>query len=94
MAKYKGQTVELRKPKKIPGVTPPGKKLTVYVRDDEGEVRQIHFGDSEYRHNYSEKARKSYLARSAGIRDGDGNLTKDDPTSANFWSRRVLWNAR
>ena len=62
--------------------------------DDDGEVRQIHFGDADYRHDYSPEARKAYLARSAGIRDGEGNLTKDDPLSANFWSRRVLWRAR
>lgn len=76
-------------------MTPKGKKLTVYVRDPEtSEVKQIHFGDSDYRHNYSKKARQSYLARSAGIRDGDGELTKDNPLSANFWSRRVLWGAK
>jgi hypothetical protein len=87
--------VKLRSPERIPGVTPKGKKLTVYVRDPEtSEVKQIHFGDSNYRHNYSEKARQSYLARSAGITDGDGNLTKDDPLSPNYWSRRVLWGAK
>lgn len=94
MAKYRGRTVKLRAPENIPGITPPGKKLTVYVRDDDGEVRQIHFGDADYRHDYSPEARKAYLARSAGIRDGEGNLTKDDPQSANYWARRVLWRAR
>ena len=87
--------MKLRSPERIPGVTPKGKKLTVYVRDpDTSEVKQIHFGDTRYRHNYSEKARENYLNRSAGIRDADGNLTKDDPLSANFWSRRVLWGAK
>lgn len=37
------------------------------------------------------KRRKSYLARSAGIINKDGNFTKDDPESPNFWSRRYLW---
>lgn len=95
MAKYGNRTVKLRSPENIPGVTPKGKKLTVYVRDPESdEVKQIHFGDKRYRHNYSKSARESYLARSAGIRDGEGNLTKDDPTSANYWARRVLWGSK
>jgi len=36
-------------------------------------------------HNYSPAARKSYLARSAGIKGKDSKL------SANYWSRKVLW---
>jgi len=35
--------------------------------------------------------RKSYLARSGGIKNGSGGLTKDDPSSPNYHSRRVLW---
>lgn len=52
----------------------------------------IHFGASDYRQNYSAAAKKSYCARSAGIKNGSGNLTKDNRESPNYWSRKVLWN--
>ena len=53
MAEYRGREVRLRKPRKIPGVTPADKKATVYVRDPKtGKVRQIHFGASGFGHNY------------------------------------------
>lgn len=65
----------------------------------------IHFGDinmqqykdstglglySSLNHN-DEKRRKSYLARAKGIKDGYGNLTYDNPNSANYYSIRYLW---
>jgi len=65
----------------------------------------IHFGDKKSQHykdllgRYShldhldEKRRRNYLKRSAGITDKSGNLTKDDPTKANYYSRRFLWAA-
>ena len=74
---------ELYKPFKS---TAKNKKFSVYVKKD-GKTKLIHFGDSRYKHNYSKEARKSYSARSAGIRDGKGRLTKDDRNSANYWSR-------
>ena len=69
-----------------------GKKMSVYVKK-KGKVKLIHFGDSKYRHNYSKEARESYLARSAGIRDKEGNLTRNNKNTANYWSRKVLWKA-
>lgn len=64
----------------------------------------IHFGAISMEHyfdktgltpqklNHGDKKRKkNYLQRSAGIKDGKGNLTKDDPTSANYHSRQILW---
>lgn len=69
------------------------KKYSVYVKKD-GKKKLIHFGDKRYKHNYSEKARKSYLARSSGIRDKEGKLTKNNKNSANYWSRRYLWKAK
>ena len=93
MAEYRGKEVRLRAPRKIPGVTPSDKKKTVYVRDPKsGKVRMIHFGAVGYGHNYSKAARKSYLARSAKIRDASGKLTKDNPLSPNYWARRELWS--
>jgi hypothetical protein len=56
-------------------------------------VKLIHFGHKGYEHNYSPEAKKNYLTRSAGITDKDGNLTKDNKLSANYWARRILWPA-
>jgi len=71
------------------------KKFSVYVMK-EGKKKLIHFGDSsmeDYRQHKDKERRKSYLARSAGIRNKEGKLTKDDKNSANYWSRKVLWSA-
>lgn len=80
-----------------------GKKMMVVLIEKEtGKTKTIHFGNSDYRDflilekskdpNRNE-VRKNYLTRSAGIRDGSGNLTKDNPLSANYWARRVLWKS-
>tara|TARA_R110002096_G_scaffold303752_1_gene498712 strand:- start:59 stop:304 length:246 start_codon:yes stop_codon:yes gene_type:complete len=81
--------MDLYKPKKS---TKKGKKKMVTVLKN-GKPTVIHFGDSNYRHNYSIAARKSYLARSKGIRNKQGKLTYQDKNSANYWSRKILWNA-
>jgi hypothetical protein len=57
------------------------------------KAKLIHFGALGYGHNYSRKAKKSYLSRSAGIRNKKGELTKNDPWSANYWARKILWPA-
>ena len=82
--------------KKYPGFNKPrsswkkDKKRVVLAKKGD-QIKVIHFGQKGYGHNYSEDARKSYLARSAGIRDKSGKLTKDNKFSANYWARRVLW---
>lgn len=78
-----------------PKLTPrhPTKKAVV-LACAKGEKKLIRFGAKGYRHNYSKEARKNYLARSAGIRDKSGKLTKDNPLSANYWSRRYLWGEK
>lgn len=73
-----------------------GKKMMVLAtKTIKGEKRAklIHFGALGYGHNYSEKAKKNYLARSANIRNKQGKLTKNDPWSANYWARKILWPA-
>tara|TARA_R110002096_G_scaffold400927_1_gene597675 strand:- start:66 stop:338 length:273 start_codon:yes stop_codon:yes gene_type:complete len=78
--------------------TNPKKKLMVVVNN-----KTIHFGSRDMEqfkdktgiwkskdHN-DDKRRKNYLSRSGGIKRKDGRLTKDDPTSANFHSRNILW---
>lgn len=71
------------------------KKMMVFVVNPKtNRIKRIHFGQKGYQHNYSEKARKNYLARSSGIRDKYGHLTKNDPLRANYWARKVLWGKK
>ncbi|MCB1085362.1 MAG: hypothetical protein KDK60_04605, partial [Chlamydiia bacterium] len=77
--------------------TAKGKKMMVLAtKTIEGErrVRLIHFGSLGYGHNYSKKAKISYLRRSAGIRNKKGELTKNDRWSPNYWSRKILWPSK
>jgi hypothetical protein len=71
------------------------KKLMVYVKNRRTKrINIIHFGQRGYKHNYSRRARMRYLKRSAGIKNKNGRLTKDNRYSANYWARRILWKAR
>jgi len=88
---YRGTLFSLNKPIKS---TAKGKKMMVLVSKSVGgerRVKLIHFGALGYGHNYSRKAKKSYLARSAQIRNKAGQLTKNDRWSANYWARKILW---
>jgi hypothetical protein len=71
------------------------KMAATFVYKDQTHV--VHFGHPDYE-DYTQhrdaKRRRNYLTRSAGIRNGQGRLTKDDPLSANYWSRRVLWDSQ
>ena len=78
--------------------TRPDKKLMVLVKG-----KTIHFGSREMEHfkdktgiwkskdHNDETRRQNYLRRSAGIKNKEGKLTKDDPESPNFHARRILW---
>lgn len=87
---YNGQDIVLYAPQ----LSNKGKtKLEVYVKDPEtGKVEVVHFGHRDYQdyttHRDSAR-RKSYCARSGGIKC-KGN--ECDVTSANYWSRMALWN--
>jgi len=73
------------------------KKLVTTV-----EGKRVHFGDSRYGHfkdktgiwsklDHNDKKRKeNYLKRARGIKDKDGKLTKDDPSSPNWHSIKIL----
>lgn len=72
------------------------KKLRVFFRQGANEVH-VDFGHTQYEDftQHKDKARrKNYLTRSSGIRDSQGRLTKDNPFSANYWSRRILWASK
>lgn len=59
-----------------------------------GKVHTVDFGHTayeDYTMHGDDKRRVAYLKRSAGIRDGRGKLTKNNPLSGVYWSRRILW---
>tara|TARA_B100000214_G_scaffold305314_1_gene236224 strand:- start:558 stop:2135 length:1578 start_codon:yes stop_codon:yes gene_type:complete len=81
--KYRGETFPgYNKPKTAPSGSKHKKRVLAKKGD---KVKVVNFGARGYKHNYSAKAKKSYLARSAGIKG------KDDKFSANYWSRSHLW---
>lgn len=74
------------------------KKLMVIV-----DGKKIHFGARNMEHfkdktgilksldHNDPKRRKNYLARSKGIKNKEGKLTKDIETSPNYHAIRILW---
>lgn len=90
---YRRKLWSLNKPIKS---TRRGKKMMVLATkmiNGKKRGKIIHFGAIGYGHNYSKEAKKNYLTRSAGIRNKQGKLTKDDPWSPNYWARKILWPA-
>ena len=58
------------------------------------DVKLVKFGlrgMKDFTQHHDEKRRENYLARSGGIKNKSGELTKNDPFSANYWARKVLW---
>jgi hypothetical protein len=71
-----------------------GKRYMVKVLSKEGKDLVIHFGDSRYADftmTGDLEARRRYIARTIDNVDSNGNLTRDDPCSANFWTLRICW---
>ena len=89
------------KPLNKPFKTPAGskKKYSVYVKTKEGKIKKVSFGArgmDDWRsgtatQHKDPKRRKNYLARSGGIKNKAGQLTKNDKNSANYWSRKINW---
>ena len=81
-----------------PKIAPKGSSAKRRVLAKKGDkVKVVNFGKrgySDYTQHKSEKRRRSYLARSGGIRNKAGKLTKGDVFSANHWSRKTLWPSR
>jgi len=78
----------------VPSTRKDKKYMVIVVNPKTKRLKTIHFGQKGYKHNYSPIARKKYLARSAGIRNKRGQLTKDNKLSANYWARRILWKSK
>jgi hypothetical protein len=89
---YRGEKFPgFNKPKNAPAGSPK-KKVVLAKKGD--KVKKIGFGYrgmSDFTKHKNEKRRKNYLARSGGIRNKSGALTKNDIFSANYWARKVLW---
>ena len=85
--RLKKEDMPCNKPRKSPNP----KKKKVVKGCENGKEKIIHFGDAsmkDYTQHGSKSRRKSYLARSGGIKGKDSKL------SANYWSRKVLWKAK
>ena len=74
---------------------PAGAKEKKMVLAKKGEeVKLVRFGlrgMQDFTQHNDTKRRENYLARSGGIRNKSGELTKNDPFSANYWARKKLW---
>jgi len=82
-AEYQGKKVTLNKPFSDSSVK--GKKKSVYVRGKNGKVKKVSFGDPKMSIKKGNPDRKrSYCARSKGIKGGG-----TDKTKTNYWSRKA-----
>ena len=59
--------------------------------------KNLHFGSSQYPdfliHKDKERKEK-YLSRAKKIKNKKGELTYENPESANFWSVNLLWSGK
>ena len=56
--------------------------------------KKVHFGSPKYPDYLIRKdkeKRDKYLARATKIKNKQGELTYNNPESANYWSTRLLW---
>ena len=78
-----------------PVSAPAGDSHKKMVLAKKGEdVKLVKFGlrgMEDFTQHRDPERRKNYLARSGGIKNKSGQLTKDDKFSANYWARKVLW---
>ena len=54
----------------------------------------MHFGSSQYSDfliHKDEEPRDRYLTRAKKIKNKQGQLTYNNPESANYWSVKLLW---
>jgi len=82
--------------------TNPNKKLMTVVERG-GKKKTVHFGSRameqfkdrtgiwKSKDHGDKQRRKNFLSRSGGIKNKEGKLTKDDPFSPNYHSRKILW---
>lgn len=88
MVEFKKST---RKGKKYMVRTPKGKLIHFGASDMEQYKDSTGLGLYSHLDHGDKKRRKSYLARAKGIKDKNGNLTWNNPESANYYSVKYLW---
>lgn len=91
--KYAGYTFKGYGKKGVQNSKRKDKKKVVLVKKG-SQVKLVHFGQkgySDYTKHKNKKRRANYRARSGGIKNKQGKKTKNDPFSANYWARRILW---
>jgi hypothetical protein len=54
----------------------------------------LHFGQAGVRASPGSERGDRYCTRSYGITDKNGKPTRNDPKSANYWSRKHIWNCK
>lgn len=81
MARVDKSKMACNKPKKSPKS---GKKKVVKACEG-GKEKIVHYGDTNYKHNYSSKARKSFRAR-------HGCNKKKSKLKAGYWACKDLWS--
>ena len=77
-------------------LTPKNKKYSVYVYDNNGKLKLIHFGDIRYQHYKDQIGLYSYLdhndkKRRNLYRIRHKNDHIEDPSYPGFWSYNFLW---
>lgn len=80
---------------KIPGRLSPSnrkhKKFMIELPDGDA----VHFGDDRYEDfttHRDKKRQENYCKRAGAIKNKAGDLTGNDPKSANFYAMRLLWD--
>ena len=59
--------------------------------------KNLHFGSSQYPDfliRKDKERKEKYLARAKKIKNKKGELTYENPESANFWSVNLLWSGK
>ena len=59
--------------------------------------KNLHFGSSQYPDfliHKDEERKDKYLARAKKIKNKKGELTYENPGSANYWSVNLLWSGK
>lgn len=59
-----------------------------------GKTVKVHFGDPKMKEYPGTKRGDNYCNRSYFIKTKTGQNTRNNPLSANFWSRLLLWNCK
>lgn len=79
------------KNKKYMVTTPNGKIIHFGARDMEQYKDTTGLGLYSHLNHNDKERRRLYLARAKGIKDKNGNLTWNNPESANYYSVKYLW---